>query len=226
MAKIPLVLVVGLLCDKEVWEDQINSLSDIAEIVVPDLSKAETPSAMVEAVLKVAPLNSFYLAGHSMGAWVAVEVAIQYPERVTKLCLIDTNVDADSAAKSAFRNEMIKKVENGQIDSVVNQLTDLFTFTESVKAKVKNMFSRNAEAFVAQEKAMLKRRNCLPLLASIQCPTLIIHATQDKVFSVEQALELQKNLQDAKLEIIEDSGHMVTMERPEAVSALLRLWLM
>lgn len=53
MAKIPLILLAGLLCDKEVWENQINSLSSVAEIVIPDLSKATTPAAMMDAKLEL-----------------------------------------------------------------------------------------------------------------------------------------------------------------------------
>lgn len=225
MSKIPLILVPGLLCDKEVWAKQINSLRDIADIVVADLSKATTPEAMVDAVFSVAPSERFCLAGHSMGAWIAAEVAVRHPERVTKLCIISTSVAADTNVKAAHRHELINQVSQGQIESVIDQLVDSFIFNETIRPSVKRILTRNAPTFINQESAMLLRRNNLPLLKIIKCPTLIIHAENDKIFSLEDAKAIQTNIPHAKIEIVKDSGHMVIMEKPDIVSELMRVWL-
>jgi pimeloyl-ACP methyl ester carboxylesterase len=228
MAKLPLVLVPGLLCDKEAWESQIKYLRDIAEITVADLTNAATPDAMVAAVLAAAPAPDFCLAGHSMGAWVAVETAIQYPERVMKLCLISTNVDIDTKVKAAFRKDLIKKATQGEMDSVLDQLSHLFAANsaESIQSQIRKMMYRNAKAFISQENAMLMRRNCLPLLDSIKCPTLLIHSDKDSVFPVKDAQIIQEHIPQSKLAIVKDSNHMVTMEKPQEISELMRIWLM
>jgi pimeloyl-ACP methyl ester carboxylesterase len=228
MTKLPLVLVPGLLCDKEAWENQIEYLSDIAEITIADLSTAATPDAMVEAVLAAAPAKNFCLAGHSMGAWVAAEVAIQQPEQVMKLCLISTNVDIDTPAKTIFRKGLIEKAKQGKIEAVVDQLANLFAAnaSESIHSQIKRMMSRNGKAFIYQEQSMLMRRNCLPFLNSIKCPTLIIHSDKDSVFPIKDAETIQQHISQSKLEIVQNSDHMITLEKPQEISELMRIWLM
>jgi pimeloyl-ACP methyl ester carboxylesterase len=227
MAKIPLVLVPGLLCDQEVWQNQIESLNDIAEITVPDLLNAATPDALVKAVLTSTPAQSFCLAGHSMGAWIAAEVAIQQPKRVMKLCLISTNVDVDTTAKTTFRKGLIEKAKSGKMEIIIEQLANLFAAnaTPLVLSQIKQMMSRNAKAFISQEKAMLMRRNCVPLLNSIDCPTLIIHADKDAVFPSKDSEIIQQQIAHSKLQIVKYSDHMVTMEKPQEIAELMRLWL-
>jgi pimeloyl-ACP methyl ester carboxylesterase len=81
------------------------------------------------------------------------------------------------------------------------------------------------EAFIRQEKAMINRSESQSILSSITCPTLVIHAMQDKNFSLQEDQELVDQIQNAKLGLIEDSGHMSPIEMPQAVTALIRLWL-
>ena len=79
------------------------------------------------------------------------------------------------------------------------------------------------KAFIAQEEAMMQRGECQSILSAITCPTLVIHSSQDKNFSLEEHQELTSKIQQAKLAIIEDCGHMSPMEMPQAATALLRL---
>ncbi len=80
------------------------------------------------------------------------------------------------------------------------------------------------EAFIHQEKAMLARHESQSILPTIQCPVLVIHATQDKNFSQEEHEELAHQIPNAKLAIVEKSGHMSPMEAPQAIADLLRSW--
>lgn len=65
-AKTPLVLLTGLLCDAELWRHQLDTLADIAEISVPDLTVDDRLGPMAQRVLGEAP-EMFALAGLSMG---------------------------------------------------------------------------------------------------------------------------------------------------------------
>ena len=69
-----LVLLPGLLCDTDLWRDQIGGLSDLADCHVADLTRGETLSELAQTVLaEAAP--SFALAGFSLGGYVAQEIA-------------------------------------------------------------------------------------------------------------------------------------------------------
>lgn len=221
--KTPLLLISGLLSNELVWAHQVKYLSDIALITVISPTQ-DTSQKMVEEILKQAP-DQFALAGHSMGGWLCLEVMRKAPGRVTKLCLLNTTARPDTSIKKAKRKEMIRRAESGQFREVVKEFIDYFVFNADVKNEVEKMFlSIGEQVFIRQEKSMLLREECESILPKIQCPTLVIYAAEDKIFSLEEHQELAHNISHAKLAIIENCGHMSPMEMPEAVTSLLVSW--
>lgn len=199
---------------------QIKELSNKTLIRVASPTQ-DTPEKMVEAILRGAP-DQFVLVGHSMGGWLCLEVMRRAKQRVTKLCLLNTTESLDTPTKKAKREEMMRRVEAGEFREVVKELVHHFVHNSGVKDKVEKMFMEVGEqAFVCQEKSMLVRKECASILPSISCPTLVIHAAQDRVFSLEDHQRLASAIPHAKLAVIEDCGHMSPMEKPEAVTTLL-----
>lgn len=219
--KVPLVLIPGLLSNELVWQHQRDHLSDIANVQVISATQ-DTPQKMVQAILDQAP-PEFSLAGHSMGGWLCLEIMRIAPSRVKRLCLLNTTMRMDSDEKKKRRQKMILQAQKGQFHEVVKCLVESFVFNPVVKSQVEKMFfEMGNECFIHQQQAMMAREDC-PI--NITCPTLIIHAMKDQVFSFEEHEELVDQIPEAKLAIIEDSGHMSPIEMPQAVSALLRFWL-
>ncbi len=222
--KPPLVLLSGLLSNESLWEHQTRHLSDSTSIQVISPSQ-NTPKKMIQAILDQAP-PKFALAGHSMGGWLCLEVMRAAPSRVSRLCLLNTTARMDSEEKKLARQQMILKAEKGQFPEVVKELVEKLVFNPRVKKEVEKMFlAAGQEAFIHQEKAMLARNECLSILPTIQCPVLVIHAAQDKNFALEEHQELTNKISNAKLAIVDNSGHMSPMEVPQAVTDLLRAWL-
>lgn len=220
-----LILVSGLLSNEYVWRHQIDYLRDFASIRIV-LSKEDTSEKMVRAILDNAP-PTFALAGHSMGGWVCLEVMRVAPDRVIKLCLLNTTARNDSDEKRAKREKMILRAKQERFHEITEELVSSFVYNPHLKESVKEMFlSMGAEVFIQQEQAMLGRRECFSILPRIGCPTLVIHASKDKNFSFEEHEELAAKIPNAKLAVIEDSGHMSPLEMPQAVTALLRCWLL
>jgi pimeloyl-ACP methyl ester carboxylesterase len=81
------------------------------------------------------------------------------------------------------------------------------------------------EAFVREERAIMNRADSLPLLRSIGCPTLVLCGRQDALTPILRHEEMARAIAGSKLEIIEDCGHLSTLERPVEVNAALRRWL-
>ena len=63
-------------------------------------------------------------------------------------------------------------------------------------------------------------------LSRIKCPIMILCGRQDALTPVEVHEEMAASIPNSRLVIIEESGHMTTMERPQAVTAFLRDWLL
>ena len=119
--KTPLLFLPGLLCDHQLWGHQIDSLSDIADMTVADLTQDDSMTDMAARALEGAP-PTFALAGLSMGGYVAQEILRQAPERVTRLALVDTSPYADTNEQSERRKGFIEQVKQGQFRGVTSRL--------------------------------------------------------------------------------------------------------
>ncbi|HXM84859.1 MAG TPA: alpha/beta fold hydrolase [Stellaceae bacterium] len=228
--KTSLVLLPGLLCDRELWRRQIESLGDVASPWVADLTLDDSMAAMARRVLAAAPPD-FALAGLSMGGYCALEIMRQAPARVTRLALLDTGARADSPEQTARRRGLIELAEKGDFKGVTPRLLPLFLHPDRLKdaeltGRVTAMAHRvGKEAFLRQQKAIMGRIDSRPYLARIACPTLLLCGRQDQLTPPALHEEMAALIPGALLEVIEDCGHLSTMERPDAVDAALRIWL-
>ena len=84
---------------------------------------------------------------------------------------------------------------------------------------------KTAEVFAAQIKALLDRPDATPLLEKIQCPAIVLCGRQDTWSILSQHEQMAAKIPYSRLVVIEECGHMSTMERPEHVTAAMRNWL-
>jgi pimeloyl-ACP methyl ester carboxylesterase len=71
----------------------------------------------------------------------------------------------------------------------------------------------------------MARPDSVPLLATIRCPTLVVCGDSDALTPPDHSREIAAGIAGARLEIIAECGHLLTLERPEQVNALLLEWL-
>lgn len=101
-----LYLLSGLLCDEVVWRAQIDALQERADVHALDFKGYHSITAMAQRVLNDAP-DRFALAGHSMGARVALEVHRLAPHRVDRLALLDTGTHPAREGEAKSRQVLI-----------------------------------------------------------------------------------------------------------------------
>ena len=228
--KIPLVLLPGLLCDAALWHPQVEGLGAIAEPLVIDLTRDDSLGAMARRALAAAP-PSFALAGLSMGGYVAQEIMRQAPERVTKLALLDTSARADTPEQTARRRGFIELSEKGEFKGVTPRLLPVLIHAARLEDKplteiVMGMAERvGKEAFLRQQRAIMGRPDGREDLRRIGCPTLVLCGRQDAATPVELHEEIAGLVAGAKLVLVDDCGHLSTLEKPTTVTAALRQWL-
>jgi pimeloyl-ACP methyl ester carboxylesterase len=229
-SKTPLVLLPGLLCDAALWWHQTQTLADIAEISVADLTKADQAGLAAQGVLASAP-EEFALAGLSMGGCIALEIMRQAPDRVIRLALLDTSARPDTQEKMKFRQELIDLARIGQFKGVTRRLLPKLIHSERIadRALVKSIMDMaervGRDAFLRQQRLLMNRPDSRHDLALIHCPTVVICGRQDGLTPLADSLEMTEKIPRGKLVVIEECGHLSTMERPRAVSAVLRYWL-
>jgi len=99
------ILIPGLLCDATVWQPLLNQAGD-QNLIVADLSTQDNLTQMAKDCLRLhdGPLN---VAGHSMGARVAMEMARLEPARVQRLVLLDTGIHPLREGEIEQRREVV-----------------------------------------------------------------------------------------------------------------------
>ncbi len=227
-----LVFLPGLLCDAALFAPQTQALPDVCVPWVADLTRDESIAGMAARVLSEVPAEHFSLAGLSMGGYVAQEILRQAPHRVQRLALLATRSRPDEPEETQRRHLLmaLAQSESG-FTPVTTRLLPLLIHPsrvgeESLVTVIREMAERvGVDAFLRQQRAIIARPDFRPGLRSIECPTLLICGLQDALTSVEFHLEMAGRIPGARMEIIEDCGHLSTLERPKAVNALLRAWL-
>jgi pimeloyl-ACP methyl ester carboxylesterase len=223
-----LLLVPGFMADDTLWRDLEVPLARFAPVHHADLRHDGTIEAMARRALETAP-PSFLLVGFSMGGYVAREIARLAPERVRALVLIATSTRPDSPALRQRKGAIGKAAPSLAFSglsriAVASSLHPKQRDNEALIERVRAMGVRlGGEVFRRQ--SMLERPGDLDRLIEIRCPTLVVAAAQDQLRSLEEARELQAGIQGATLEVIEDSGHMIPIEAPARLAAVIVPWL-
>ncbi len=227
MARIPLVFLPGQLCTELLWRAQAEALSDIADPLVLVLNGQDSVQGMAEHVLARSP-ERFALAAHAMGGFVAFEILRRAPQRVTKLALLSTLAPADTPKQTVRREGYLRLVEQGQFDRIIEERIPMLVHPDRIgdealaSALRKMATDTGPDAFQRQQRAIMTRPDSTPSLSAIPCETLIVFGRADGITTMAHQEEMLGRIPRARLAIIEDSGHMMTLERPATVNRLLR----
>ncbi|MEK9673137.1 MAG: alpha/beta hydrolase [Rhodospirillaceae bacterium] len=228
--KTPLLLLPGLLCDRALWGHQLDTLTDLAEMTVGDMTLDDTVDGM--AVRNIARMpDKFALAGLSMGGYSAQAVMRLAPERVTKLALLDTSARSDTPDRIQGRRDLIARAAAGEFKEVVERHLPVYLpperLTEEplVNAVRQSAYIVGEAAYQRQQTALINRPDNRTNLSAIGCPTLVLCGRQDRATTLEMHEEMATEIPNAALVVIEDCAHLSPLEQPHAVSAAMRYWL-
>lgn len=228
--RIPLLMIPGTLCDDLLFEHQVSGLKNLTDCRVVSNSSSDNLREVASHILNDNKGN-IALMGISYGGIIAFEILRQAPERVKRLILMDTTYKTPSQATKAIQERFIGMSYLGNFESITRdflkesmlhpkQLNNI-----ELKKKVAQMaYNVGAEAFFRQVKAQLGRPDSTPDLPNISCPTLVIAGKQDKVCPPEIHKKMTELIPNAQLSIIEECGHLSTMEQPETVNQVIIKW--
>lgn len=233
--EVPLLLLPGLVCDRASWDGVIAHLGSSAACQVHETGPDQTLGAMAERVLAAAP-PSFALAGHSMGGRVALEIMRRAPQRVQRLALLDTGwrplpAGVGGEYERAARLRLLALARDKGMRAM-GRLWALPMVHPARRADnrlmdaILDMIERQTpDQFAAQIEALLARPDAGAVLHAIRGPSLVLCGRQDSWSPLAQHQEMAGMIPGAMLEVIDDSGHMVTMEQPERVADAMLSWL-
>lgn len=236
MPREPLLLVPGLMCDATVWQPLLPALqAGGRDCRVVDHGDADRLPQMAQQLLASAPPR-FAIAGHSMGARVALEVLRSAPERVSRVALLDTGYLARSTGapgeeEARKRQALLDVARRDSVRAMAAQWVQGMVHPDRLQDAplidaIVDMFARkSADTFERQIRALLQRPDASDVLRAIGVPALVLCGRQDSWAPVSQHAAMLALIPGAAFEVIDDAGHMAPMERPQAVAAALLRWL-
>ncbi|HXQ26874.1 MAG TPA: alpha/beta hydrolase [Candidatus Acidoferrales bacterium] len=229
-----LLLLPGLVCDAAIWKHQAHTLSGVTTVGIADYGSSDSLEKMARVAIESAPPR-FALAGHSMGARVAFEIIRRVPERVVGLAILDSAyrprlTGAAGERESEQRSTLLDLAQSkgmramalAWLPGIVHpaRLTD----QPLVDSIVEMICRKTPEIFAAQIRALLERPDAAPVLKFVRRPTLVLCGREDTWSPLAGHREMAALVPDSELVIIENSGHMSPMERPEDVTAAMTAW--
>ncbi|HXD09133.1 MAG TPA: alpha/beta hydrolase, partial [Anaerolineales bacterium] len=188
----PLMLLHGYPLDHHLWDDVVPLLKDTFDLIIPDLrgfgesATVSTPYSMNDFASDIAGLldqlgiQKTALAGHSMGGYVALAFAERYPERMSGLALVSSQVLADPPDRKEGRYKTAAEVAEKGISGVVETMTPKFTSDSRWQAFAReSMEKQQPAAYIGALKAMADRADSTGLLSTIEYPVVVIHGDAD-----------------------------------------------
>ena len=185
------------------WNEMISYMENNSDILCPNLvsilegkeaSYVNLYSSFVEYCGKID--GQIHLCGISLGGILALNYALDFPEKTKTLILIGTPYKVPKAA-FAFQNMIFRFLPKSVFENMAFDKKDTFALGNSMKSLD---FSDRVE--------------------NIKCPTLIICGKKDNA-NMKSAYYLAQNIKNAELKIIENVGHVINEEAPETLAKIL-----
>lgn len=227
-----LILIHGLGGSSETWRSSLVFLAPAYRVIAIDLpgfGKSDKPKADYSVQYQAGVVKEFMeflgpgkvsLAGNSLGGWIAALVALERPDKVSRLILIDSAGLREDPASSVNLNPSTKEEER-------NLLLAVFSNKSLVSEKlVTDQWEYRKEIRPVVQAAQVSFKTKPPLLddrlKDIKLPTLIIWGKHDMIIPVEVAERFARGIKDSKLIVIENAGHLPQIEQPDAFARAVK----
>ncbi|MEO6027155.1 MAG: alpha/beta hydrolase [Candidatus Binatia bacterium] len=227
----PVVLLNGIFGILEDWDAMLRSVDPQWRFLVPEipLFAATVREASIAEIgrhvwrfVDAMQLGSVVLGGSSIGGQVAIELALQDPDRVQGLIL---------TGASGIGEHRIGTISHRPSTAYVRtQVANVLDRPELVSEERIESIRRTLGTPAAILKALRFSRECrtgaiASRLGDIRVPTLLVWGANDRITPRDLAERFQGALADAELVIIPDAGHAPMLEQPAAFAAATSSWL-
>lgn len=233
------VLLHGYLENHSIWDELTENFKDKFTIIAPDLpgfgqsdvfGESHPMTFMAEAVkaiLDQEKKEKVVMVGHSMGGYVTLAFAEQFPERLNGLALFHSQAAADTPKAQQNRRRSIEVVTSGHKKYINKFIPDLFAeenktaFAEKIKSLCHEAEKISPEGIVAALNGMAERKDYRPLLKKLNIPVLFIVGKKDPRVNPEMISEQMILPKDSEAILVNNAGHMGQFEAPDKIFPVL-----
>jgi pimeloyl-ACP methyl ester carboxylesterase len=181
-------------------------------------------------ILDTLHLDSVYVIGNSMGGAVTWAAAVEHPEKVKKIVLLDAaGYDSEKIANklAIFKFKSVRQIFGKGMPLMMSWQGIRHAYFKDDQIKEENVIRNNK--FINRQGnlehmlnlAMCKQFPDSAVIAKVGCPTLIIWGKEDEVIPVEHADRFKRDIKNSELAIIDSCGHCPMMEEPVKTKSLV-----
>jgi len=241
----PLVLIAGLGYPAWEWHRMVPHLAEFFQVITLDnrgVGKSSKPAGPYSASLLAADtialldqlgIQQAVIVGHSMGGFIAQEIAVTYPQRVSNLVLCSTNFGGPHhipitpeawGVLSDVTSDPVTRFKNGLVVSTAP------SFVEKNPEIIQQWLEwriQNPVDLVGYQAQMAIGLGLLAEAASfehklpaIKVPTLIVFGEHDKVVPAANASLLARQIPNSRVAILPSAGHFFPIETPEEAARI------
>ncbi|WP_373501694.1 alpha/beta fold hydrolase [Desulfococcus sp.] len=220
-----LILVHGSGGDHTHWPEGLRH-HDAMQVFAPDLpghgrstgaarETVEAYARVIDRFARTLGIGRAAVAGHSLGGAVALTLALMKPDWLSGILLVGTG------ARLRVHPRILEGL-SASFEETVGMICDLSFGPEapaSVVADVQSQLMGNDPRVVQGDYRACDRFDGMGGIGGIACPTLVISAADDRMTPVKYGEFLHQRIPGATFALIESAGHMMALEKPEAVIA-------
>lgn len=228
-----IIMLHGAACNHEVWCNQYDYLMKSHRVILIDLpghNKSDgdgfdSIDKYVNALylrVREMDLDKFVLCGHSMGGAITQLFALKHPEILKGLILCSTG------ARLRVTHQVFEAIEND-----FNLFIDMsVTFSvaqgtsDEIKKKFKNIINKCRPIVAMNDFRSCNSFDLMSLVQNVKLPSLIICGDDDLLTPLKYSEYLNKSIANSKLQILESTGHMIMLERPDDVNTRINNFLL
>ena len=233
----PLVLIHGYPLDRSIWDPVVSILESEFDMIMPDLrgfGGSEVKDAGRAILAYAADLAGLmdrlgatraFVAGHSMGGYVALALLRHYPERLMGLGLVASQILPDPPDRRQARYAAAQEVLAKGVGPVAEAMAPKLSGDDGIQATVRALISRQRPAGLASAlEAMAERPNSTDVISTCPLPMVVVHGQADALIPVARGREIKIALPAAHYAELSGAGHMPMMEYPGGVADALRFF--
>jgi len=239
-----LVFIHGVGMNADVWQPQLEHFSDSYQVIAYDfLGHGESPMAndnptlddyveQLNRLIEHVGVSSFSLAGHSMGALIAVAFALKYPDKVLNLVAINIVYNRTQKEQNRVLQGVKKVIESDEIGNTDQTLKRWFSGKNSAEeskkiAKIKRWladvsphgYGRAYRLFALADQAFVNKLSLLTM------PVLYLTGDDDPNSTPAMSKQMAELTPNGEFLSIAGEAHMMAYISPKKTNALIETFL-
>jgi len=236
----PILLIAGLNSDNASWTGVCGKLAKHFRVIAFDnrgSGRSDTSKKILSiremaddaiGLLDYLQIKKCHVIGHSMGGYIAQELAINYPERVGGL-ILEATASVSSTRNNTLFNDFLRRFEKDHDNEALMRLWTYWSFSPKtferknfIASFIKNAsaypYLQSAEGFKGQIDTIASFNACARI-KNIKAKTFVIMGSDDILILPAESMRLVRSVKGSVFEEIKDAGHCIHVESPDVFTS-------